>query len=194
MILTEEDFDIPPYNIPNLNKVKNTFKVYRDRKEEEVLRFLLGDDLYDAFKLGIDGIEEVDIEQRWKDLRDGVNYSYVGKRYRYTGLKALLTPWFYASWVEDHWKPFSGIGVVTPKGENATVKYPLKNIMNAWNEFCFMAGTSLVPHYRYFRKSGPGSLQGYLRSTDVYDDTLYEMDINTYLRAFCHLPEFRTWL
>ena len=203
MILTEEDFDLPPYNIPNLQKVKNTFESYRDEKEEEVLRFLLGDDLYEGFKAGItdaDGKpkEEADIDQRWKNLRDGVSYSYMGNSYRYTGLKNLLKPYFYSQWVEDHWKPFSGIGVVTPKGENATVKYPLKNIMNAWNDFCFLAGTSIKQYRGYYFQNRfgyyYGTLYGYLRSTDVYDDVLYEMDINTYMRAFTRLPEFRSWL
>lgn len=193
MILTEKDFDLPPYNIPNLQKVRNTFESYRDLKEEEVLRFLLGDDLYEGLKLGVTDIEEDDIEQRWKDLRDGVSYSYVGKGYRYTGLKTLLKPYFYAEWVEDHWKPFSGIGVITPKGENATVKYPLKNIISAWNEFCFLAGTP-VGYYRSRFGNYTGTLYGYLRSTDTYDDVLYEMDINTYMNAFCRLPEFKSWL
>lgn len=200
MILTEADFDLPPYNIPNLQKVKNTFESYRDLKEEEVLRFLLGDDIYDAFKLGIVGIEEDDIEQRWKYLRDGVSYTYFGKSYRYTGLKTLLKPYFFAEWVEDHWKPFSGIGVVTPKAENATVKYPLKNIINAWNEFCFLAGTGLSfnfydrYHHNPRHSNYIGTLYGYLKTSSAYDDLLYEMDINAYLTSFCHLPEFKSWL
>lgn len=199
MILTEADFDIPPYNIPNLQKVKNTFESYRDLKEEEVLRFLLGDDIYDALKLGIVGVEEDDIEQRWKDLRDGVSYTYFGKSYRYTGLKTLLKPYFFAEWVDDHWKQFSGIGVVTPKAENATVKYPLKAIISAWNEFCFLAGTGLnyyydSHHFRHGRSNYHGTLYGYLRTSSAYDDLLYEMDINAYFTSFCHLPAFKSWL
>jgi hypothetical protein len=203
MILTEADFDLPPYNIPNLQKVLNTFESYRDLKEEEVLRFLLGDDIYDAFKAGIVGVDEDDIAQRWKDLRDGASYTYLGKTYRYTGLKKLLIPYFYSEWVNDHWKPFSGIGVITPKGENATVKYPLQNIMNSWNEFCFLAGSSIGTgynhfhyghHYHYRRSYKYGTLYGYLRASSAYDDLLYEMDIDAYLTSFCNLPAFKSWL
>jgi hypothetical protein len=204
MILTEADFDIPPYNIPNIQKVRNTFESYRDLKEEEVLRFLLGDDIYDAFKAGVNGVDEDDIAQRWKDLRDGASYTYLGRSYRYTGLKKLLIPYFYSEWVNDHWKPFSGIGVVTPKGENATVKYPLQNIMNSWNEFCFLAGSSIAivgrshfhhGHHFYHRRSNYyGTLYGYLMASSQYDDLLYEMDIDAYLTSFCNLPAFKSWL
>lgn len=201
MILTEADFDLPPYNIPNLQKVRNTFEYYRDRKEEEVLRFLLWDDIYDAFKAGVVGIEEDDIEQRWKDLRDGVSYTYLGRSYRYAGLKTLLIPYFYAEWVEDHWKPFSGIGVITPKGENATVKYPLRNIISAWNEFCFLAGSHVGHshfynghHFHQRHSNRYGTLYGYLSASSQYDDLLYEMDINAYLTSFCNLPAFKSWL
>lgn len=54
MFVTSSNFDTPPYNIPNLDKVVNTFPDYVDAIEEEALLKLLGRQLYKAF---IDGLE-----------------------------------------------------------------------------------------------------------------------------------------
>ena len=46
MFCTPDDFNLPPYAIPNLNLVVNSFQAYVDKKEAEVLKRLLGVQLY----------------------------------------------------------------------------------------------------------------------------------------------------
>ena len=49
MFCTPADFNLLPYNIPNLNQVVNTFQPYVDAAEEDMLRKLLGSQLYTEF-------------------------------------------------------------------------------------------------------------------------------------------------
>lgn len=49
MFVTASDFDLIPYNIPNLDKVTTQFSSYVDTKEEEILIKLLGRPLYLEF-------------------------------------------------------------------------------------------------------------------------------------------------
>lgn len=53
MFVTSSNFITPPYNIPNLDKVVNTFSNYVNALEEEALVKLLGRQLYKSF---IDGL------------------------------------------------------------------------------------------------------------------------------------------
>lgn len=47
--ISTEDFNIPPYELPAKILSGNTFPDYAARKEEEILREILGDLLYEAF-------------------------------------------------------------------------------------------------------------------------------------------------
>lgn len=53
MFVTASNLDIPPFNLPNLDKVPNIFVDYVDAIEEEALVKLLGRQLYKSF---IDGL------------------------------------------------------------------------------------------------------------------------------------------
>lgn len=53
MFVTAEDFDLQPYNIPNLDKVEDNFASFIDREEEKRLRKLFGNMFYDAFVAGL---------------------------------------------------------------------------------------------------------------------------------------------
>lgn len=59
MFVESTDFDVEPYNIPNLASVINSFNAYVATKEEEALRQLLGNLLYDAFIEGLDALPAV---------------------------------------------------------------------------------------------------------------------------------------
>jgi len=49
MFCTAADFDLVPYNIPNLNLVVNTFQEYINGHEQKALKRLLGVSLYNEF-------------------------------------------------------------------------------------------------------------------------------------------------
>jgi len=49
MFCTPDDFNLIPYNIPNVSSVVNTLQPYIDKHEEEVLKKALGVPLYNEF-------------------------------------------------------------------------------------------------------------------------------------------------
>lgn len=53
MFVVAVDFDTPPFNLPNLDKVVNTFPDFVTEQEDEELSKLFGNLFYDAFKAGI---------------------------------------------------------------------------------------------------------------------------------------------
>lgn len=58
MFVTPSNFDTPPYNLPNLDKVANTFLDYVNVLEEEVLVKLLGRQLYKSFIDALDALPD----------------------------------------------------------------------------------------------------------------------------------------
>lgn len=63
MFVLSSDFDDQPYNIPNLDKVINTFADFVDEVEQDNLEKLLGKTLYDAF---VEGLESLPAE--WTNI------------------------------------------------------------------------------------------------------------------------------
>ncbi len=75
MFVTASDFNVVPYNIPNLDKVADTFSDYVETKEEEALLRLLGRQLYTAF---VDGLAAL-TQYTWSASVATV----IGREYRY---------------------------------------------------------------------------------------------------------------
>lgn len=78
MFVTSSNFEIPPYNLPNLDKADNVFPDYVAALEEESLLKLLGRQLYDAFIAGLAALpgDEYDEEEEYSDgdqIVDGNN-------------------------------------------------------------------------------------------------------------------------
>jgi hypothetical protein len=138
MFVTAADFNLIPYSIPNV-EANNSFQDYVDSAEKMVLESLLGISLYDAF---VEGLNTDYPEERWIDLRDGANYE-IGvtlKKYRWVGMKKMLTPYIYQEWLSDTWDNHTGIGIVKGKGENAKVINPGRRIASAYHMFSTIAG------------------------------------------------------
>ena len=88
-----EDFGVLPYSIPNIDQADSGFEEFVVQEQEKILRRLLGNLLFEAFKAGLDEDQDPDddqtpedessdnVEERWIDLRDGVNYTYQDKTY-----------------------------------------------------------------------------------------------------------------
>lgn len=56
MFVTADDFNLIPYNIPNLQQVANTFPLYVEAKERVILVKLLGLQLYTDFVAGLNAL------------------------------------------------------------------------------------------------------------------------------------------
>ena len=136
--VTSSDFTLVPYSIPNINKVVNTFEDYANEQIEKMLEEkLLGFTLTAAFKTGL---AQVTIEEKWTKLRDGAEYTYGGKTYKWKGMRDLFRPFIYAMWLRDNYDNFSGIGVTVANAENSQVIDPSQRIVRAWNDFAHKAG------------------------------------------------------
>lgn len=139
MFLQPSDFAIEgdKYLIPNILTGDVDYTDYIDEEEEDILRTILGDVLYDQF---IIGIAEVVPEQKWIDLRDGALYTYNSKQYDYRGLTYTLKPYIYSQWISDNFNNLANLGVVLPTIENGETISPATEIVLAYNEFVSRLG------------------------------------------------------
>lgn len=224
MFVTSSNFDILPYNLPNLDKV--SFPEYVDQVEEEALLKLLGRQLYKSFIDGLEGLEdiaeydeatatEVDTQyiygndiwkaltvttgvfpvagvnwelveeaNKWLELKNGAEYEYTSKTWKWIGMAKLLTPFVYSRWVRDNVDSFSGNGVVVPNNENSQLISPIHRISRAHNDYAEkvgvlrgFAGAYLRGSYRwdqYF--SYEDTLMGFLtaKGEGVYEGWTFE--------------------
>jgi hypothetical protein len=164
MFITAEDFNIRPFRLTNIDADEN-FQPYVNEQEEDRLKKILGKLLYDAF---LDGLySDVDqltprdenvIEQRWKDLRDGVIYRYNDKPYQWEGMVKSLRPYICAMWLKDN------PDEVIPESENSIYKGPADKIIKGWNQFADLIGNSCALE---------NTLYGFLHnSEDTYLDAV----------------------
>lgn len=58
MFVTTTDFDVPPLDLPNLDKVDNSFADFVTEQEEEHLSRLFGVRFWEAFKDGLEALPE----------------------------------------------------------------------------------------------------------------------------------------
>lgn len=177
MFVTASDFNLKPYNIPNLDAVVNTFQAYANKKEKEALKSLLGLTLYEAF---IDGLNEDYPEQRWLDLRDGAQYQYSLRTYEWVGMNEMLVPFVFSEWVRDDDSILTGVGTGKSKTENLTRLKPLRKISDAFNEYADKAGNRCEYRntlYGFLHQEG---LQGTFDDTfdDSFRDFIQYLSVN----------------
>lgn len=158
MFLTQNDFTILPYSLPQSVDAPNSLNDYIVVAEKEVLQSILGYELYTEFvsALFVDPtatplvpIPEIDIAQKWKDLRDGATYQLQtgGKVYRYTGVKALLKPYITSRWIGITAKQLTSVGVTVSKTENSVLVDPTDLISDRYAEYSRLIGGSGVDPY-----------------------------------------------
>ncbi len=94
-VIAVEDFNDRPYKVPN-QKESVEFKDFIEKAEEDLLINLLGYSLYKEF---IAGLATGPVLQKWTDLKDGAEYTYSEKLYKYNGLIDFLKPAIYSLWM-----------------------------------------------------------------------------------------------
>jgi|SRR5688572_30096095 len=159
------DFTNKPYKIPNQEESKD-FDQWLEDKEDEILKDLLGWQLWDSFSNAIEGGTTT---TKWVNLRDGTTYEYGGYTFKWEGMEKMLIPYIYSMFIRESFDKLTGSGVVlngttsaTP-GANFTIINPSVRITRAQNEFSRMAGGC----YR-----ADDSLYGFLLAN--YEDTYTE--------------------
>lgn len=116
-------------NLANLNS-------YIDIYEPIYLNKLLGIKLKNEF---LTGLEAETPEQRWLDLRDGVEYEVSDVVYKWQGFtnvikKSPIANYVFCKQLQDSQTRSSGVGEVKPEVENGSVINPYYRIGSVWTE------------------------------------------------------------
>lgn len=132
MFLSLTDFEDRPYRIPNQEE-STDLENFITEAEEAVLIDLLGYELYSEFVADID---TSDPEDRWINLRDGAEYTYDNKLYKYNGIVDMCRPAVYSLWIDPGTYKFSNVGYIRNKpSQEAEVIDPEVFTVSTWNNF-----------------------------------------------------------
>lgn len=152
-------FFVGDLNIPNTDttSIEERVNYFINKYESALLKDVLGYDLWKAFT---EGLEEVSVDQKWIDLRDGKEYvSLNGRNKKWRGLvETVVAPVeedleadpvvqavagqyqsFIANYIYYWYQRFNlsqstGIGEVKTNAENATNADASHKMVTAWNE------------------------------------------------------------
>lgn len=170
MFVTASDFNLQPYNIPNLDG-SNNFEQFVEDYEELILKRMLGIELYNEF---MEALEEDYPDQKWVDLRDGTTYQIDDRTYEWVGLmtrKGALVPYLYAMWTSFGYQEYTGNGVYTfPKVENSEPLGPIGST-SAYARFLIMVG---------YKCNRINSLYGFLKANESDYPSLLWTDPGSY--------------
>lgn len=121
-------------NIPQLSQpyVSDSVDSFIVEFERDILIKILGLRMYNAFMAGL---TESVVEQRWQDLRDGVEYNnkeWMG--FANSRKKSLIANYVYYWYTRDQVTQTTGVGESATKTENAVRVSPAGKQTRAWNE------------------------------------------------------------
>lgn len=128
------------------SKYGNDIDTYINRYEEEILTGLLGYSLYKDFIAGI-GVGSPD--QKWLDLRDGVEYeiNYNGdtRTVKWNGLinaakVSLIAFYIYWQYKKVNTTITTNVGGVDPKSENSVRVIERQKLVEVWNRMIAIYG------------------------------------------------------
>lgn len=163
--------------IPNIEKDSESFENnYIAVYEPEILKMLLGFDLYRQFKTGLD---EATPAEKWTNLKDGAVYDVVigdiTYKVEWEGLEKLITSYVYFSYVRDNFNQLTTLGVISSTAENATQIDPNYKMVWAWNEAEKRSGN--------YKHVATGESLTYLS----VENTLFNF-------VFSHLTDYTNWI
>lgn len=109
-----------------------------DTYQKKALIDIFGYDFYLKMEtaIGEGPIEEEEpivVDQKWIDLVDGADMTINDKKYRYNGLKEILTHYIFYYWVVEYFPSINSNSITTPFAENSTVTDPNFHITIIWN-------------------------------------------------------------
>jgi hypothetical protein len=169
MIIDPADFLNRPYKVPNQQESRDFISFIEDAEEELAVKYLLGYEMWELFKAGLDTSGTVDTI--WTDLRDGASYTRNNKIYHYKGWVDTIRPAIFSLWMPELTYKLTNVGMVennTPKESKVLEdQYPY-HVLH-WNEFVKKVG--------YHNSNGyncQGSLYGFLRANDaIYEEWVF---------------------
>jgi len=107
---------------------------------------------------------------KWLELKNGAEYTYASKVWKWAGMVKLLTPFIYSRYVEENVEQFTGNGVVVASNENSTLVSPAFKVTRAHNKYAELAGVArgVRNNYPYYSYRFDQSFECF-----SYEDTLY---------------------
>lgn len=133
----------------------NPFEAWIDEYARLCLQNALGAVLFDDFDSDVsNGNLKSTAQDKWKNLVNGVDYSYNGKDYRWKGLiytegkskKSLLADFVFAEWYKFEQSRLSAMGEATGNSINAMSVSGNAKHCKIWNEFV----RAYQGNHRYF--------------------------------------------
>lgn len=148
--LIDKTYFVGERNIPNTDQtaVEQRLNHFIAKYEAELLRLLLGYELYKDFTAGLLADP---ILGKWISLRDGDEYTVDGILYKWDGLRnaatkqSMIADYVYYWWMRDKASITTGVGETAPQAENSTMVSPADKMCYAWNEM--VAGAGALYHF-----------------------------------------------
>lgn len=163
MLLSTSDFTVRPYRILNLEESKD-FIDFARQAEKKILIDILGYPLWTDVDQGVESGESG--EDILTELKDGAEYSYSDKTYKYNGLVDLLKPAVLSMWINKNNYRFTSTGYIENKPQdNTTLLDPEPFIVELWNEFVVKVGGGNSGYgygYSYYGPLLQGTFYGYM--------------------------------
>ena len=108
--------------------------------EPEILNKILG---YSLTKEFLDGLDETTVVQKWLDLRDGAEFIYAGKTYKWMGFanaekKSILANYIYVKFTTETAVNVTGTGAGITQKENSIRVDNRQAQVRVWNEMIEM--------------------------------------------------------
>lgn len=133
-----EDFNDPPYLVPDQEENAGTFKAWLEREETIILKKLLGLQLYNDLQEAWDDTPPV--SGIWFDLAGGAEYEFGNILYEYKGLKSLLVPYLFSLWTKLEIKKFTHSGFATAVQDENQLVNGAELIAKAYNDYSEQVG------------------------------------------------------
>lgn len=139
--LIDTSYFIAEISLP-IDDIGNNLTEYITRFEPKILESCLGYDLYKDF---LAGLEETVIQDKWKDLRDGVEYEVNGYTVKWPGLintqkESLIAYYVYYQFAKLASTYNSGSGLKLSTSENSAIADYRHKQVYAYNKCLDMIG------------------------------------------------------
>lgn len=167
MIIDPTDFNDRPYKVPNQEESRDFSSFLSAYEDRIAVEHLLGVDLWTAFQEGLTTSGTID--PIWLALKNGTNYQYNNKTYRFLGWVDMIRPAIYAHWQpEGTWK-FTNSGWVENNANSAPQAGNQSKLLDdqyvfhvkSWNDFVVKVGSQIFCGYNYIN-----SFYGFMKANE----------------------------
>lgn len=134
----DNDYFVGEMTIAQLSQewVEENFEAQRDKLQTQYLNKMLGKTLAKNFLNGLDVVSPIVPEQKWLDLRDGVEGKWGG--FINEGKTSPIANYVYFYYNFDLYSFSVGTGEVIPENENSRRYFNYSKLCKIWNDMVDM--------------------------------------------------------